>query len=591
MAEQLERYRPVVKAIITQGAFYWLRVPKNAQDLRSDEWILAVIRLLLGVCYLGAILHPDSGFDLGRYELSSLAFLGYGILILAFLRIRRVQPPFFHIYIHCADIVWVTQLICLQHWHAMNFALLFFVIVSTAFRWGLWEAYLTSAIFYILFLIGQYSHNPSLVNTRLSMRPMEFCVELALYIGMVCMIGLLAEAKASLSESHSLARVLAGVRIAAGYEQALRAVNNECIRIFGAAQVLVVVQERSRNQALLFCVGHPQIVHPACEIDLSQHAHYLYPEPGTSVRLAIARSSGKKQFRCLTLKSGKIQKTNTCCDMPEAFLAAHPFRRLLAVAFAIEKDWTARVYVVDPRKFFGGASGLRFLQRCVSCLSPIIHDTFTVGRLVDTAEAVVSGKVARQLHDGTIQSLSLINIQLDDLSRQTGTISAPIVEPLKRMQQSIQKEIASLRDFMQQLRSLDIDSQNLLSFLAGMAVKFQVEHGIATRFVSDLDEVPFLPPICVELARIAQEALTNVRKHSDAREALVRLGRRNGDMVLSIIDNGRGFGFSGRRSHEELQASGEGPLILMERAKTINGKVSIESIQHSGACVEIAFPI
>ena len=187
----------MVRGIVTKGAFYWLRAPRNAFELRTDEWILGVIRLLLGVCYLGAILRSDSGFNLRIYEISSLAFLGYGILILAFLHFRRVQPPFFHIYIHCTDIVWAAQLICLMHWPAMSFALLFFVMMSTAFRWGFWEAHLTFAVFYILLLTGQFFYNPSLVHAWRSMGRMEFFVEATLYVGMICMIGMLAEARAS----------------------------------------------------------------------------------------------------------------------------------------------------------------------------------------------------------------------------------------------------------------------------------------------------------------------------------------------------------------------------------------------------------
>jgi signal transduction histidine kinase len=125
-----------------------------------------------------------------------------------------------------------------------------------------------------------------------------------------------------------------------------------------------------------------------------------------------------------------------------------------------------------------------------------------------------------------------------------------------------------------------------------MTVKFEVEHGIPTRFVSEgLEEVQLTPHKCVELARITQEALANIRKHSDAKEALVMLRRRNGHYVLSIIDNGRGFRFSGHRSHGELRSSGEGPLVLMDRAQAIGGTVSVESIENSGSRVEVVIPI
>jgi len=162
-------------------------------------------------------------------------------------------------------------------------------------------------------------------------------------------------------------------------------------------------------------------------------------------------------------------------------------------------------------------------------------------------------------------------------------------DPLSRIQESMRKEIAELRDFTQHLRSLELDSGRLLGYLSGIATRFEVEHGIRTRFVAEVEEVDLRPGVCAEVARIAQEALVNVGKHSNATEALVRLGRRNGNWVLGIMDNGRGFGFSGRLSHRELLASGKGPSVIMERAHEINGEVSIESYETGGCCLEVVF--
>ncbi len=61
-------------------------------------------------------------------------------------------------------------------------------------------------------------------------------------------------------------------------------------------------------------------------------------------------------------------------------------------------------------------------------------------------------------------------------------------------------------------------------------------------------------PVCRELARIVQEALVNVRKHSQARQVLVRLAANNGSWKMVIEDDGRGFPFAGRLSQDELDA-------------------------------------
>ena len=99
---------------------------------------------------------------------------------------------------------------------------------------------------------------------------------------------------------------------------------------------------------------------------------------------------------------------------------------------------------------------------------------------------------------------------------------------------------------MQQMKSLDVDSRKLIGFLGDTVERFQRETGITARFSSDLEEPDMPQPVCRELTRIVQEGLVNVRKHSHAHTALVRLSARNGQWTLVIEDDGRGFPFAGR---------------------------------------------
>ena len=76
---------------------------------------------------------------------------------------------------------------------------------------------------------------------------------------------------------------------------------------------------------------------------------------------------------------------------------------------------------------------------------------------------------------------------------------------------------------MQQMKSLDVDSKKLIGFLGDTVERFQRETGIAARFLSDLEEPDMPQQVCRELARIVQEGLVNVRKHSRAQHVVVRL--------------------------------------------------------------------
>jgi len=75
----------------------------------------------------------------------------------------------------------------------------------------------------------------------------------------------------------------------------------------------------------------------------------------------------------------------------------------------------------------------------------------------------------------------------------------------------------------------------------------------------------------------------NVRKHSGARNVLVRLAQRTGNLQLTVEDDGRGFPFSGRMSEVELEATGKGPLVIRERVRLLAGELAVESTPGHGA--------
>lgn len=206
------------------------------------------------------------------------------------------------------------------------------------------------------------------------------------------------------------------------------------------------------------------------------------------------------------------------------------------------------------------------------------------------AKAMDRALVARELHDGAIQSLIGLEVQVDVLRREAGTEAPDMAGELGRIQQMLRQEVLNLRELMRQMKPLDLDPRQLLDFLAESVDKFRRETGISASFVSDLREISLSPGICTELARIAQEALVNVRKHSGAANVIVRLSLENGAGRLVVDDDGRGFDFSGRLAQAELDVARKGPVIIKERVRAIGGELSIESAPGRGARLEITFP-
>ncbi|HWI69944.1 MAG TPA: ATP-binding protein, partial [Nitrospiraceae bacterium] len=109
-------------------------------------------------------------------------------------------------------------------------------------------------------------------------------------------------------------------------------------------------------------------------------------------------------------------------------------------------------------------------------------------------------------------------------------------------------------------------------------------------FITDLDELDMPQRICREFLRIVQEGLVNVRKHSGARHALVRLVSTGDNWSLTMEDDGKGFSFSGRYTTEQMDEAGKGPMIIRERVGLIGGELTVESSPGQGTRLEITVP-
>jgi signal transduction histidine kinase len=235
---------------------------------------------------------------------------------------------------------------------------------------------------------------------------------------------------------------------------------------------------------------------------------------------------------------------------------------------------------------------VRFAQKLCTQIGPAIYTVYLLRRLRSRAGAVERARVARELHDGAIQALIAVEMEVDVLKREASRSSDPaaLAPRLERIQELLREQVFDLRTLMQQMRPLDISPRQLLDHLAETVDRFRRNTGISAEFVSGLDEVELSPRVCRELVRIAQEALANIRKHSGARRVLVRFGAQDGKWTLAVEDDGRGFEFAGRKSLAELDACRKGPQVIKERVRTLGGDLEIESLPGQGTRLEITFP-
>ena len=269
------------------------------------------------------------------------------------------------------------------------------------------------------------------------------------------------------------------------------------------------------------------------------------------------------------------------------------FGSLLATSFSLEKKWFGRLTVYNPRKGGDRKGNSRFLAALIREVGPVIFNKFLVGRLRSQAQARERLRLAQELHDGVIQSLIGVEMQIDLLRRaqESSYGSTAPTGDSKRLQDVLHNEIANFREEMQRVRPLEVEPARLLDCIAGTVERFRRDLGISASFVAEAQEVSLPPRVCAELVRIVQEALANIRKHSGAHKVQVVFARGDENWKLCVEDDGRGFGFTGRLSSTELERVPECPLVIKERVRAIGGTLMIESVPGSGAKLEILVPL
>jgi signal transduction histidine kinase len=244
----------------------------------------------------------------------------------------------------------------------------------------------------------------------------------------------------------------------------------------------------------------------------------------------------------------------------------------------------------EPRLGGRPETQLRFLQDLANLVAPSVYNVYLLRRLRSRAAAVERARVSRELHDGVVQSLHAIAFRLYALRTRPGSSAEEREQELVEVQQLVQNEAANVRDLIHQLEPIEFDPRHLVEFLSGMVTRYRQDTGIGAQFVCDSPEVSLPPATCREIAGIVREALANVRRHSSAQHALVRLSRQHGGWMLTIEDDGRGFEFSGRFTQAQLEESRRGPLVIQQRVRALDGELTIVSKAGHGARLEIKIP-
>jgi len=598
--------KPVSWMIPTNRDLWRFRAPLSADEIRRTERWLATARVALTVVALVTLLmEPARGFTYsGLLKWLLIVYLAHAVVVLLLLRARPRSTRAFRLVVHAIDILWPVLISMFAPAQGGPFFLFFvFVMAAAAYRWGLWETVSTAAAAVALLWVEAYALRAVLGRmggfalrlahfgvTIRDLEPQQLVMSSVYLLVLGFLLGSMAENQKKIrAERAVITRVLSSTRVEAGLTGTMQLILGEVMSIYGARRVLSASQEANSYRVFLAEMNHNATSQQA----LRWHEAGPGGEPGyifESDADAIYAARSARGFDTVLLDRQGVRLRNGDLKFLDTLGRVETFDAMASVAFLFGKEWQGRVFVFDPQMMGDPEEGLRFLKEFAQQVGPAVYNVYLMRRLRERAGALERARFARELHDGAIQSLIAVEMQLDVLRRQSGTQVPVVNEELGRIQKLLREEVLKLRELMQEMKSFEVNADRLLGFISDTVERFKRETGISAVFVSEMERIELPQKVCRELARIVQESLVNVRKHSGARNVLVRLALRAGNLQLTVEDDGRGFPFSGRMSETDLEASGKGPAVIRERVRLLAGELTIESNPGHGARLEVKIP-
>jgi signal transduction histidine kinase len=214
-------------------------------------------------------------------------------------------------------------------------------------------------------------------------------------------------------------------------------------------------------------------------------------------------------------------------------------------------------------------------------------------QLQDVAATEQRLRVARDLHDGVLQSLTGIRLEIQDVASALGVDSDDHQRHrLLAIERTLAIEQRELRMFIDSLKPRgDAGLEHtLVRTLAALKERVALEWKVplTIRVGPHVEGIP--DPIAQSIPPMVHEAVVNAVKHGSPSRIRVDIDVDGRTLHIIVADDGHGFPFRGRYDHDALAAASLGPASLRDRAASLGGTLAIES-EASGSRVEIALPV
>jgi signal transduction histidine kinase len=197
-------------------------------------------------------------------------------------------------------------------------------------------------------------------------------------------------------------------------------------------------------------------------------------------------------------------------------------------------------------------------------------------------------RIANELHDGLAQVLGYV-ITKSQATRQLLQKIVVANDYLAELEDVAQEVYADTREAILGLKTAIAGDGTMVSALREYAIRFSQMHNINTELTVGDRRIPSLSPqVELQAIRIVQEALSNVRKHSQAKHVMINVAAQEDRITIAVQDDGKGFCVDGVGSRDWTKF---GLRNMKERAGNIYSSLSVDSIPEKGTKVTLCIPL
>ena len=253
---------------------------------------------------------------------------------------------------------------------------------------------------------------------------------------------------------------------------------------------------------------------------------------------------------------------------------------IIDVQLSVSGEYDEHGKLIKIRASFEDISGLKRAEEHIHSLTHALINAHESERQT----------ISRELHDRIAQDLSTLKIGFDTMLYKQADFSPEESQKAAEFSEIFRSTIAAVRDLSYDLRPPFLDRMGLVEAISNFCGNFSETHGLNVHFnTAGMDKLRLNFETEINLYRLVQEGLNNIRKHAEAGDAFVKLVAASPNIILRIEDNGQGFDVE-RRLEAATNEKRMGIRSMEERTYLLGGKMTVESLPLKGTKILIKIP-